>query len=118
MSADSNLARAPYVRNCCRFQGKTEEAEGLFIRGLATLEAAHGPEHPDVAAVLSHYASMLHQEVRGVRVWFVGGGEIYLLAASPGGMRFCVLWCPVPNAGQIFFTHTEWMCPWRGHVTG
>lgn len=35
----------------------------LFLRGIATLEAAHGPEHPDVAAVLSHFAALLHQEV-------------------------------------------------------
>lgn len=28
------------------------------------MEAAHGPEHPDVAAVLSHFAAALHQQVR------------------------------------------------------
>lgn len=82
---------APYVRNTCRFQGKTEEAEGLFIRGLATLEAAHGPEHPDVAAVLSHYASMLHQEVRDIRV-----AVVRYVSAKPRQevLRACVSWCP------------------------
>ncbi|CAN0389394.1 unnamed protein product, partial [Scytosiphon promiscuus] len=42
--------------------GKAEEAEVLFLRGIATMEAAHGPEHPDVAAVLSHFAAALHQQ--------------------------------------------------------
>ena len=27
------------------------------------MEAAHGPDHPDVAAVLSHFAALLHEQV-------------------------------------------------------
>ena len=27
------------------------------------MEAAHGPDHPDVASVLSHFAALLHEQV-------------------------------------------------------
>ena len=40
------------------------------MRGIATLEAAHGPEHPDVAAVLSHFAALLHRVVRTYKYFF------------------------------------------------
>lgn len=61
----------------------------LFLRGIATLEAAHGPDHPDVAAVLSHFAALLHQEVcmcvcvgRSLCVGGVSIGGLSLLAVS------------------------------------
>ena len=40
-------------------QGKYAEAEPLFERALAIKEKALGTEHPDVAAVLENYASLL-----------------------------------------------------------
>ena len=46
-------------------QGKYAEAEPLYQRALAILEKVLGPDHPDVAAVLSNYADLLRATKRG-----------------------------------------------------
>ena len=45
-------------------EARYAEAEPLFKRSLAILEKALGPEHPDVAASLENYASLLRQTAR------------------------------------------------------
>ncbi len=42
-------------------QGKYAEAEPLYVRVLAILEKALGPEHPDLAESLKNYAALLQK---------------------------------------------------------
>jgi hypothetical protein len=43
------------------------EAEPLFLRAVAILEQAHGPDHPEVAVVvLVSYAVLLQEEGRAI----------------------------------------------------
>ena len=47
-------------------QGKYEQAEPLYERSQAIQEKALGPDHPDVAQVLSNRAALLVKQVRAM----------------------------------------------------
>ncbi len=48
-----------------RSQERFIEAEALFQRALAVLEAAYGPEHPDMAQIMEDHAILLRNTERG-----------------------------------------------------
>lgn len=50
------------------FQGKYDEAEPLYVRAIAIVEKALGPEHPDLAVWLRNRAALLQKQVRAVGV--------------------------------------------------
>ena len=52
-----------------RSQERFIEAEALFQRALAVLEADYGPEHPDMAQIMENHAILLRKTERG------GGAE-------------------------------------------
>ncbi len=45
-------------------QGQYAQAEPLYLRALAILEKALGPEHPNVASGLENYADLLQKTGR------------------------------------------------------
>ncbi len=45
-------------------QGQYAQAEPLYLRALAILEKALGPEHPNVATSLENYADLLRKTDR------------------------------------------------------
>ena len=49
-------------------QGNYAEAGPLYLRSLAILEKALGPEHPSVATLLANLAELLESQVRNIVV--------------------------------------------------
>ena len=55
--------KSAYFMSTSQAQGKLDEAEPLYRRGLAISEKALGPDHPGVATTLNNLAQLL--KVRG-----------------------------------------------------
>ncbi len=53
-----------YLAECVSAQDNQAEAESLFKRALAIREKTLGPDHPDVAASLESYATLLRKTHR------------------------------------------------------
>lgn len=54
-------------------QGMLAEAEALYQRSLAVLEAVLGDEHPDVATVVNSLAGLFKVQVKDVGTFRVSG---------------------------------------------
>jgi hypothetical protein len=50
------------LANLLKNQAKYGDAEPLYRRALAILEAVHGPDHPDVAFSLNELANLLEKK--------------------------------------------------------
>ena len=57
-----------YHAICC-VQGKYAEADPLFVRAIEIGEKALGPDHPNVATMLSGRAGFLASQVRAARIF-------------------------------------------------
>ena len=49
-----------------RHQKKYDKAEAIYQQCLSLKEETNGPNHPDVAVILDHYASLLREANRGL----------------------------------------------------
>jgi len=62
----TNMNDLPMPGHTCLFQCKYEEAETLFQRAVAILEAQLGPDHADVAKVCVNLADLYRKQVRNM----------------------------------------------------